>query len=253
MVLEKQKLFSPIAISVALHLLVFAFLLFTTVDIATPTVTEFVEIIFLDTLTLQVPTPAVVRQPAITPPVPQIEQPAATPPQVIDIPVVVTPDFEPLIDVSLLPTRIDDSVAGTDRRALVPDSPGVTAPIISDATTTLAPTPVDVPSIAIEGFTEEIRGQTGSIADPLLTGDVINRTVLHRVLPDFPEGVTRTGTVTLAFRVAGNGNVQNIRIIRRGEPEFERVTTEALRQWRFNRDPQNRSHDGQITFEFRLV
>jgi TonB family protein len=74
--------------------------------------------------------------------------------------------------------------------------------------------------------------------------------IVSRVIPDFPEGVNRNGSVTMEFTVVPNGSVQNIVVTRRGEPEFEQVSLAALRQWTFNR--ADRSHTGRITFNFIL-
>ena len=171
----------------------------------------------------------------------------------VDLPNITPHDLEPF-DISSLPQRAERPVRGnvqgramqdTLMRATIPTANVFTTPQGS-VTSALG----QGSSLGLEGFADEIRNQTGQISQFVLEGDVRNRSVVTSIIPDYPENINKSSTVTLSFIVAENGSVQNITFIRRGEPEFDRVSEEALRQWRFN--PADRTHSGQITFRFTL-
>ena len=251
MTLDKQNIYISIGMSIILHLGLFALLFFTKIDLPAPTPKDLVEIVFIDRLPdpIVIPPPIISRQLPIPNLTQRVEQTTDAPPQHIDIPTVRTPAHDP-VDISHLPDRADRNVVGADQRAVIPDAPGITTPVI-DTPTTPRTEPTPVTPIGVDGIADDIRQQLGSILEPELIGDVLNRTVISRQLPTFPEGITRHGTVTLHFTVHEDGSVRNIRTVRRDEPEFERVAIAALREWRFNRS--TRSHTGQITFTFTLM
>jgi TonB family protein len=192
-----------------------------------------------------------IQAPAIDSP-PAQDQPDDTSAQQIDVPRITIPDMDP-VDISQLPDRIERTRPNIQRPAAQDTlmRPVVTSPILLDTPHT---TPEgQVPQghgISLDGFADEIRNQAGHLSQYRLDGDVVNRMIVNRVIPDFPEGVNRNGSVTMEFTVVPNGSVQNITVTRRSEPEFETVSLVALRQWTFNRS--DRSHTGQITFNFRL-
>ncbi|MCL2062816.1 MAG: energy transducer TonB [Candidatus Cloacimonetes bacterium] len=246
-----------IIFSVAFHILVLISMYFIHFQANTPpAVREFIEYIVID-----IATPPITEQIATTRPPATTESQFVENPHLeatqhttdIDLPIVEHPDLDP-VDIGSLPQRADRIAQGTLHgtalqdtlmRATVPtrnvfdSQPGaVTNPLGQGA------------NVGIEGFADEIILQTGNISQFFIEGDVINRTVIGRVLPEFPENLQRNGSVTMTFSVIENGTVQNIRITRRSEPEFERVSIEALRQWSFNR--ADRVHTGQITFNFIL-
>lgn len=173
--------------------------------------------------------------------------------QQIDIPKVTVPDYEP-VDISSLPQRSSRNVRSDAYKANVQDTlmrARISPQSVTESSPSLVANNVTPTSnVGLEGLAEEIRAQKGSFSQYKLDGDVINRTIVKKVLPDFPKEVMKNGTVTLHFSVVENGSVQNILITRKSEPEFEKVSIEALRQWIFNRS--DRVHTGQITFNFKL-
>jgi TonB family protein len=191
------------------------------------------------------PNPA--QQPITQP----IQEPAQA--QMIDIPEVTIPDFQP-VDLASLPERTDRNIRTNIHRTTIQDTlllGTITSPIISDISQATNPgqtTPGH--GLNLDGFADEIRTQAGHISQYRMEGDVINRTIVTRVIPEFPPGVNRNGSVTMEFTVVPNGSVHNITVTRRSEPEFEHVSVVAMRQWTFNR--ADRSHTGRITFNFIL-
>jgi len=171
----------------------------------------------------------------------------------IDIPTVTNtdPDF---VDITSLPQRADRTVPGIAQgRALQDTLMQATLPSANLTNTsqgTITSPTGHSSNVGTAGFADEIRNQTGQISQYVLEGEARNRTVITRVLPDFPENIMRNASVTLNFVIVENGSIQNISISRRSEPEFERASIDALRQWIFNR--ADRSHTGQITFNFIL-
>ena len=170
----------------------------------------------------------------------------------INIPDLEFPDFDP-VDISQLPTRSDIDSRGTYGTAIRDslmqanlNNRNVIETPIGHENNTITPSS----NIGSEGLAEEIREQTGAISQFLIEGEVRNRTVITQPLPIFPENIMRNVTITMEFTVVPNGTVQNIRVTRRGDPEFERVSIEALRQWIFVRS--DRSHTGRVTFNFIL-
>ena len=74
-------------------------------------------------------------------------------------------------------------------------------------------------------------------------------------LPTFPSGVTKEATVRLAFTVSREGGVISVTPLTKGHPQFEKVSMEALRKWRFNpldKGLSQKNQEGIITFRFEL-
>lgn len=265
-----------ISFSILIHiaiLIIFYFIHFNIEKVSKP---EFIEIIALETIrTPQIQTSS--RQAAAPKPqkVNEINSGAPKPQmaqaQQIPVPEVKVPDFEP-VDISQLPQRasrnirsdlvkasIDDTLMQTrlhtqtgnigNLSGSVSGTTGNTQQTTGTAGVSISATG-SLADIGLEGLTEYIRNQQGNYSGYKLDGDIINRTIISKVLPDFPENVQRNGAVTIQFTVLENGYVSNLVITRKSEPEFERVSLEALRKWVFNR--ADKSNTGIITFHFRL-
>lgn len=88
-----------------------------------------------------------------------------------------------------------------------------------------------------------------------IEGDVKSRTVLHKVLPRYPEEVQKEVVIKLWFTVFPNGTVSEMRPIRKGDTKLENITMAAFKQWRFSPlDPKQKQviQTGEITFFYRL-
>jgi TonB family protein len=242
--------------SVLFHIFIAGLFLLIKFQAANIPVREYFEVIFEDRI--EIPRP---REPIATTPRPNEPAPTGTNvpappvrPERIDVPTVTTPDFDSPVDISHLPERTDrniwtpnfnntiadDLIAGNNRPLTPIEStvPGGTSQTTSNVNANL------------DGLAEQIRAQRGSISDVRIEGEVNNRTIIRRVLPQFPEEVRRNGMVTIQFTVLENGSVSNAIITRKSEPEFEHASLVAIRQWAFNQ--ADRTHTGQITFNFVL-
>lgn len=79
-----------------------------------------------------------------------------------------------------------------------------------------------------------------------------SRTVLHKKLPKYPEGVNTAAKIRIRFTVSKNGNVTNMIPLQKGHPVLENAAMEALKQWRFNPLKEDKEMYGIITFTFTL-
>ena len=251
-----------ILISTLVHVAIVLLMLSVNIRYREPQIREYIEIIafefefvepIIETPVTRQPAGVLPRQPnPVQQPQTQVRQDPILAQQ-IDVPEVTIPDFEP-VDLAQLPERTDRNVRTNIHRAAVQDTLMMTtipSPTISDITQATNPGQTSPGhGINLDGFADEIRNQAGHISQFRMEGDVVNRMIVSRVIPDFPPGVNRNGSVTMDFTVVPNGSVQNIVVTRRSEPEFERVSLAALRQWTFNR--ADRSHTGRITFNFIL-
>jgi len=166
----------------------------------------------------------------------------------IDIPQTIN-EYE-LVDITDLPESKQPRRPVSDLRASDND---VLNPVINQN----IPTGTSVnyhtkvhSNINLDGFTDEIKSILGNTFANEITGDVLNRNLIKNVLPEYPVGVMKNGSVTMEFTVTPNGTVQNIQIVRGNEPEFSIISIEALKKWEFDR--ATREHIGRITFNFTL-
>lgn len=83
-----------------------------------------------------------------------------------------------------------------------------------------------------------------------LEGEVINRQLLRKKLPEYPEGLMKDGTVSLKFTVLPDGSVSDIVIIKKSDPIFENLSISSLNQWKFNRS--DKKNTGIISFHFKI-
>lgn len=78
-----------------------------------------------------------------------------------------------------------------------------------------------------------------------------NRTVLRKIMPEYPPGSLNT-SVKLRFRVQPDGSVTAVWPVKRaGNPEVDKAAIRALQQWRFNKLDSDVEMEGTITFVFR--
>jgi protein TonB len=88
-----------------------------------------------------------------------------------------------------------------------------------------------------------------------IEGKAAERTILKKILPRYPEGYNREGTVRIRFTVLPNGYVGEMIPVLKTDAVLERTAMEVLAKWRFNPLPKGAPPDtveGIITFRFRL-
>ncbi len=254
--------------SIFIHTLIIIFLFLVKFQIEVNHVPEIIEVIALETIVIPKPQPAkqnisrptqLKRQDSQT-----ISQPQLAQAQQIEVPEVTIPDFEP-VDISSLPQRssrniqsdlykasIDDTLmqAKINHTKLTATTSSTDAHETSGTSTTRFNPSSSLLDIGLEGLAEYIKNSKGNYSGYQLEGEIINRTIVTKVLPDFPDNVRKNGTVTIQFTVVQSGRVENIIIVKKADPEFELASRNAHGQWLFNSADQ--SHTGIITFHFRL-
>lgn len=88
-----------------------------------------------------------------------------------------------------------------------------------------------------------------------IEGQAARRTVLSRVIPEYPENLQKEAIIKISFTVLPNGQVGDMIPVIKSDATLEKITLEALRQWRFNPLPsyeQQRPEKGIITFRYLL-
>ncbi|MFH1006697.1 MAG: energy transducer TonB [Candidatus Latescibacterota bacterium] len=98
--------------------------------------------------------------------------------------------------------------------------------------------------------------QVGSDVEAGFTieGEVKNRIILNKVLPD-PTEVHREAVIRLSLTVRPNGVVGETRPVRKGDTHLENLAILAIRQWRFqplSPDQEQVIQTGEITFTYTL-
>lgn len=88
-----------------------------------------------------------------------------------------------------------------------------------------------------------------------IEGEAAERTVVQKVIPEYPSGLAREAVVKISFVVLPGGVVARALPILKGDADLEKIAIEAFRQWRFNplpADVEQREQQGVITFRFIL-
>jgi len=88
-----------------------------------------------------------------------------------------------------------------------------------------------------------------------IEGEAADRTIIRKVLPQYPPGQQREAVIKIRFTVLPDGRVSNMIPVRKGDPVLDEITTKALRQWRFNaipEDEEQKNVQGIITFVYKL-
>ena len=88
-----------------------------------------------------------------------------------------------------------------------------------------------------------------------IEGQVANRTVAYKVIPDYPPNLQKQAVVKISFTVLPNGRIGEMIPQIKADAQLESITMDALRQWRFNALPsheEQRVERGVITFRYLL-
>ena len=88
-----------------------------------------------------------------------------------------------------------------------------------------------------------------------IEGDAAQRTIITKIIPEYPPGLQREAVVKIRFTVRPDGSVGQMVPMQKGDPTLEEITIKALRQWRFNplgRTENQRNVQGIITFRYEL-
>jgi len=88
-----------------------------------------------------------------------------------------------------------------------------------------------------------------------IEGEAAKRDILFKVIPQYPSGLQKEAVVKIQFTVLPNGLVGEMRPLLRSDGTLERLSLDALRQWRFNPlspDEPQVPVKGVITFRYLL-
>ncbi len=88
-----------------------------------------------------------------------------------------------------------------------------------------------------------------------IEGKAAERIILEKVLPEYPEGYAREGTVKIRFTILPNGRVGEVIPILKTDAVLEQNAMAVLAKWRFNPLPREAPQDtvvGIITFRYKL-
>ena len=103
---------------------------------------------------------------------------------------------------------------------------------------------------------EESLGVGGEKGMPFsITGELSTRKILRKVLPQYPAGYERLERTVVKLSEAPEGEVTRLLLIKTGGAVFDRITLEALREWKFEALPPNveqMDQEGTITFFYEL-
>ncbi len=90
----------------------------------------------------------------------------------------------------------------------------------------------------------------------VITGEAARRTILYKVIPEYPEGLNKEAVVRIRFSVLPSGLVGTaVLVTKGGDATLERLTLDAFKQWRFNPLPSDVpqvEQEGVITFRWIL-
>jgi len=96
----------------------------------------------------------------------------------------------------------------------------------------------------------------GGVDQPFtIEGDAAQRMILNQVIPRYPAGLQKEEVVKIRFTVLPDGQIGLMIPMRKGDPTLEKITLDALRQWRFNPLPaavEQKNVTGIITFRYEL-
>lgn len=175
----------------------------------------------------------------------------------VDLPKVTTEFDDPLerIDtprhqeVATTPIKLDDAIGNTMSR--------VQSSVAQDASDLGASRIQEQPLTATgDDYLDHLASLIGNSSDSptayYLEGEILQRTIVKEVVPEYPAGLQRNATVTIQFNVHPDGSLSHLIITKRDEAILEELSLKSLAQWQFNSIPQNVVQKGQITFVYQL-
>lgn len=108
---------------------------------------------------------------------------------------------------------------------------------------------------------KEVERETPSLGDAIesklytIIGEISKRKVIDKVIPQYPHGYNVQTEVSYELFVAPDGSIEKMILVKRGGEPFDKITLDALRQWKFERLAPNlpqKTQKGIITFIYRL-
>ena len=88
-----------------------------------------------------------------------------------------------------------------------------------------------------------------------IEGEAAERSILKKVIPQYPEGLQKEAVVKIRFIVLPDGSIGRTIPVQKGDPVLDEITLRAFRQWKFNplaSSAAQRNAEGIITFKYQL-
>lgn len=104
----------------------------------------------------------------------------------------------------------------------------------------------------LNSLTNRLLGESESEAPYILEGEITNRRILAKVIPEYPENVQQSVKIKIKFDVLPDGSVSNIVIVKKADARLEFNSLNAISQWRFNPIATDIVQKGMITFIYEL-
>lgn len=241
-----QKAF---ALSLAVHTLIVVAMLFVKSEVRMPD-TAFAEMSFM-TRTPPVTTPPQKPQPLPPEPSQEKSKDQSNPP--VDLPKrrMLEPETPQLSQRSSKKIAAPTQEVQSSRTTTHHTKSGV-----STATTAAKQSPSGTSHDRLIESPQSGLNRTRKTETPFrIEGDAADRTIIDKVLPDYPSGLQREARVRLHFAVYPDGRVGRIMPAIKTDPVLENRSIEALRQWRFDSLSATQTQQtvtGTITFIFKL-
>jgi TonB family protein len=178
-------------------------------------------------------------------------------PSKVKLPTQLTEIDEPLdridspIDpkVATTPLKLDERVGNTTKNlegSIAQDAQNLKADQIKDRPVSL--TGDDY----LDHLSSLIGGRSDNPAAYYLEGEILQRTIAKEVVPEYPEGLQKNGTVTIHFNVHSDGTISDLIVTKKDDPLLEELSLNSLKEWRFNAIPQDLTQRGKITFIYQI-
>ncbi len=129
----------------------------------------------------------------------------------------------------------------------------LTGPLINEKETALPAERIS-PDQKLLPITSTAMDNTGQTPYQI-EGQAARRIVTYKVIPKYPENLQKQALIKISFTVLPNGYVGEMIPVIKSDAQLEKITLEALRQWRFNplpADSPQRAERGIITFRYLL-
>jgi len=256
MILREKTSRTAVIASVLLHIVFLVLFLLIRLNFL-PEIPEFTEITFIsgNSRLFAIPLPKEAAQPPVT----TAEQPGETS-EIIKLPIRKMLEDEqpqlkvadqakqiPDVDVQTIP-EIEHSNNRTDLAESLLRTPANDEKQTANPNEDISAADKLLPSTSIA---TESSGQTPY----QIEGAVASRTVIYRVIPEYPENLQKQATLKISFTVLPNGHVGEMIPAIKADAQLEKITLDALRQWRFNAlagEAPQRIERGVITFRYLL-
>ena len=204
-------------------------------------------------------------RPAVTPrktqPPPSESKKVELPSETVKLPMRQMLEDEPPLKVanqrkkvSSTETDVVPQLSNFEKRETITDE-NLTNPVFDEKETALVDEGLSPDDKILPSTTPTKITGTGDQAPFEIEGQVANRTVAYKVIPDYPPNLQKQAIVKISFTVLPNGRIGEMIPQIKADAQLENITMDALRQWRFNALPsheEQRVERGVITFRYLL-